>query len=431
MRKTLLVARREYIETARTKMFWFSALVPIAILVGVIFFGAREARQAAPAAARRPAPHVWRDVAVLDLSGDLSPELDSVIERYNAAGPALRINVRHVQAPGESLDDLRTQLDGQVLQGRLYAYLVLPSDILAGESSAAIHMQDQPGGGLSGTLRGLVGDALTSVRLREHGLPPDVIARVRQGISLEQVTIASPAEEGAPSDRDAVTVGRTGAAFFCLFLMFFTIVSTSQALLTALIEERSSRVVEVLLSAVSPLQLMAGKILGLAAIGLTLAAVCTAAVLVAAASQGLLEGMSLSGLAYFLPYYLLGFLLIASLYAAVGAACNTLKEAQTMMLPVMLVFMLPMMAWVPIVRNPNSWPAVALSLFPPTAPMVMMLRLGSGSAVPAIQIAASLALLAASAPLVTLGAAKAFRTGILMYGKPPKLRELLRWMRQG
>jgi ABC-2 type transport system permease protein len=431
MHKTLLVAKREYVETARTRMFWLSAFVPIAIFVGLILVGGVHVRRATSSAAPMAMPQIRRTVAVLDLSGHLFSQLRAGVDRYNSSGPALRIDVREVQSGRQDPEELKKELDREVAQTEVDAYLVFPSGVVAGEAGAELHVRNGFDIGLYGTLRGLVGEVLTPARLREQGVAASAIANVEQSPPLSRIVVASSGGQDREEDRELAVFRHAEAAFFFLFLMFFTIVTSAQALLTALIEERSSRIVEVLLSAVSPFQLMAGKILGLAGIGLTLAAACTAAVLGAAASQGLLAGQSLGGLAYFLPYFLLGFLLIASLYAAVGAACNTLKEAQTMMLPVLLIFMLPMMAWMAILQHPGSWPVVALSVFPPTAPMVMVLRMASGPPVPAGQVIASLGLLALSAPLVMWGAARAFRTGVLMYGKPPKLGELLRWMRQG
>ena len=429
MRKTLLVARREYVETARTKMFWFSALMPVVFFAGVILLGGGVAKKMTNAASKPR--RVWRQVAVADLSGEVLAELGAVVERYDAANPPLSIIIQGVGAQGQSQEELETQLDGRVMRGEFAAYLVLPADLIPGTSNAVLHAPAGSDGGLHGTLQGLLADALTSVRLREQGIPARTIEQVQQSAPLVQVAIAPPEQPAAKNDGGTASAANAGAAGFFLFLMFFTTMTSAATLLTALIEERSSRVVEVLLSAVSPFQLMAGKILGLAAIGLTVAAVCTAAVLAAAASRGLLGDVPLWSLAYFLPYYLLGFLMVASLYAAVGAACNTLKEAQAMMMPLMLLFMLPVMFWWFVVRYPDSWPVMALSIFPPTAPTMMMVRMASGVHVPALQIFASLSLLAISAPLVMWGAARAFRTAILMYGKPPKLRELLRWMRQG
>jgi ABC-2 type transport system permease protein len=218
-------------------------------------------------------------------------------------------------------------------------------------------------------------------------------------------------------------------AFIYFFVMFMSMMTPSQMLLTSLIEEKNSRVVEVLLSAVSPLELMAGKILGLVGVGLTTAAIYVTALSVVAGSTGLLQAPSALLLALFFVYYILGFAIYASLFASVGAACNSLKEAQTVMFPLSLVLIGPFMFWMNIAQHPNGLFAVALSLFPPTAPTVMILRIAVLPSPPWWDIAGSLLLLAGSVPLIVWAAAKIFRTGVLLYGKPPKLGEILRWVR--
>ncbi len=225
------------------------------------------------------------------------------------------------------------------------------------------------------------------------------------------------------------SVSRAMGAFIYFFVMFISMMTPSQMLLTSLIEEKSSRVIEVLLSAVSPLELMAGKILGLIGVGLTTAAIYVTALSVVAGSTGLLQAPSATLLALFLAYYLLGFAIYASFYASVGAACNSLKEAQTVMFPLTLVLIAPFMFWMSIAQHPNGLFAVALSLFPPTAPTVMILRIAVLPSPPWWDIAGSLLLLAGAVPLTIWAAAKIFRTGVLLYGKPPKLGEILRWVR--
>jgi ABC-2 type transport system permease protein len=208
-----------------------------------------------------------------------------------------------------------------------------------------------------------------------------------------------------------------------------SMLTPSQMLVTSLIEEKSSRVIEVLLSAVSPLELMAGKILGLVAVGLTIAAVYVVAVTVIAGTTGLLVAPNPALLALFLAYYLLGFAMYSAVFAGVGAAFNTLKDAQAVMVPLSLLLVVPIMCWMPIFQHPNGTLAVALSLFPPTAPTVMVLRIAALPSPPWADIAGSLLLLGGSVPLIIWAAAKVFRTGVLLYGKPPKLAEILRWVR--
>ncbi len=220
-----------------------------------------------------------------------------------------------------------------------------------------------------------------------------------------------------------------GAAYFFVMLMFVGIIVLSQYLLTNLIEEKSSRVVEVLLSAVSPFELLAGKILGLTAAGLTGIGVCVAVIAAVAKAEGFMGSLNPWAFALFLLYYVLGILLISSMYAAIGSACNTLREAQGLMMPMALLFAVPLAAWMHIAQNPGGLFATLLSFFPPLTPMVMIMRLAASREVPVWQVVLSLVLLAAAVPATMWAAAKIFRVGVLMYGKPPKLRELVRWLR--
>lgn len=233
----------------------------------------------------------------------------------------------------------------------------------------------------------------------------------------------------APSREETLPV-RMMTAFAFMFLMFMGIFGTGHWMLASVIEEKSSRVLEVLLSAVSPFELMAGKIVGLAGAGLTFVGIIVCAASLTAAAQGMLPPVSFGTVTYFVSYYVLGFLLMSSVYAAVGSACNTAREAQTLMMPIALLFVAPMAAWHYIALNPNGLAAIILSALPPVTPIVMMLRIGMLPDLPFYEIVLSFIILGASVPVAIWAAAKIFRTGILMYGKPPKLREILRWINQ-
>jgi ABC-2 type transport system permease protein len=201
-------------------------------------------------------------------------------------------------------------------------------------------------------------------------------------------------------------------------------------MLSSIIEEKNSRIIEVLLSAVSPFQLMAGKILGLAGIGLTVMALWSAAAYAAALWQGLNVDVGHELMVYFIIYYILGYLLFSAILTGIGSVCNTIKETQSLMMPVMLIFIISLIAWPKLVQSPDGTLARVLSFFPPVTPMVMILRLTAGSDVWFVEIAASILVLAAAVLLVIWAAAKIFRTGILMYGKRPGPIEILRWLKQ-
>jgi ABC-2 type transport system permease protein len=253
---------------------------------------------------------------------------------------------------------------------------------------------------------------------------PDAAASSAGGDEEGHAEDAPPGAERWPANPVSV-----GAAYLFVLMMFVGIIVLSQYLLTNLIEEKSSRVVEVLLSAVSPFELMAGKILGLTAAGLTGIGACVAIIVLVAKLQGFIGSVNPWAISLFMVYYVLGILLVSSMYAAVGSACNTLREAQGMMLPMALVFAAPLAGWMYIVQHPGDLAVTLLSFFPPVTPMVMVMRLAVSPEVPVWQVVLSLLVLAAAVPVTMWAASKIFRTGVLMYGKPPKLREMLKWLR--
>ncbi len=211
-------------------------------------------------------------------------------------------------------------------------------------------------------------------------------------------------------------------------LLYMGIVGISQMLISNTIEEKSNRVYEVLLSSVSPFQLMAGKILGICGVGLTLLTFWCSGGLAAAAMQGSSDAVSLVEIVWFAVYYLLGFLMIASLFVAVGSACNTIKEAQNLMAPLSMLLALPLIISMLTMSNPNGTVATVTSFIPPFTPFVMMTRMASVPAPPVWQTWATLAVLIVSTYLAVRFAARVFRVGILLYGQPPSLREIWRWM---
>ena len=215
--------------------------------------------------------------------------------------------------------------------------------------------------------------------------------------------------------------------FMALVLM--SVLVSGQYLMTTTIEEKQSRVVEMLLAAVSPMELMTGKILGQLGVGLLVLFLYSGAGLVGLVAFSLTGAIDIGLVVYMLISYLIAYFVIASMMAAVGAAVNELREAQTLMTPLALVMMVPWLLWLPISRNPNSMLAVVTSFLPPVNTFVMLLRLTSNSPPPFWQVALSLAIGVASVYAALWFAGKIFRIGLLMHGKPPNLRTLIRWAR--
>jgi len=210
-------------------------------------------------------------------------------------------------------------------------------------------------------------------------------------------------------------------------LLVFGIMIGGQTLLTQTIEEKSSRVIEVLLSAVSPLELMAGKILGQMAVSMLVLALYILiglALLSSFAMLGLLDPLLI---VYLIVFFLVGYLVFASVFAAVGAAVNEMREAQSLMTPIMLALMTPWFFAAPIGREPNTAFSIAMSLIPPVNTFAMMVRLASSTPPPFWQVALSIAIGLASAVAAIWFAAKVFKVGLLLHGKPPTLGTLIKW----
>jgi len=418
MRRILKIAHAEYVETVRTKTFLLSALIVPVFVLAVVFFETSRARS------RAASPPPVKKVAVTDLTGNVYEELRQAFDRYNASGPSQGVTLVRCDAGEPDPEASVAALRRDVEHGTLDACVVLAQGIIEGTGESPYYTKDTSDWRLFNAVKAQVDKAVFNVRLRMHDLSPELISDLGKGVSLASVAVSpTPAQSG---DQKAITMI---VAFAFVFLMYMGVVGTGQRLVVSLIEEKSSRVIEVLLAAVSPYELMAGKILGLAAVSFTLIGLYAGAGFWLASARGFHFALGAGIAVYFVVYYVLGFLMIATLMAALGSTCNTIRDTQSLMMPIMLLMIVPLMTWTHIVQQPEGTLATVLSFIPPITPMVMMLRIAASPAVPWYQIAASIALLAVCVPLTIAAAAKVFRVGILMYGKRPSLKELLRWVR--
>lgn len=423
MNKILKIAQREYVETAKTKTF-ILGLVMLPFIIGlVIFMSSRSART--KTASRPPVT-----IAVDDLSRQIFAEAkNGPFYEYNKKNPTRQIQIHELP---HSNDPNATQKDAKdkLRQGYLDAYVVLDENIL--ENTGGIHLFTyKPKAGrldILWTVENLFRTTVVNQRCRIRNLSPELLAGLRK-VPIERIEVGDD-EQGDRVQSSADREMKMIVPFIFMFLVYIGMVGTGQHLISSLIEEKSSRVIEVLLSAVSPFQLMAGKIVGLAGIGLTMVALWATAAYTAARWYGFNIEITGQQMLYFATYYILGILLFSSIFAGIGSICNTIKEAQGLMMPVMMLLVVTMVSCPRLVQNPDGSLARMLSFVPPLTPMVMILRLSADSNIHIVEIIASIALLAVTVLFAMWAAAKVFRTGILMYGKRPAMGELFRWIRQ-
>ncbi len=273
-----------------------------------------------------------------------------------------------------------------------------------------------------------IGDAIVDARAARAGVDPEA---TRALLARPRPTTDRVGADGA-SRRESAELREVRSSIIPMIFMMLLWVSTFSAgtqLLHSTIEEKSNRVMEVLLSAVSPFQLLVGKILGQGLVGLIMVGVYSAlgiAALVALSSTGLISAMQLVA---FFVFFLMAYFMVATLMAAVGSAVSDLRDANSLLTPVMILLMIPLMLWMPITQAPNGMVATVMSFVPPAIPFVMILRVAAEEAVPLWQLGGAVAW----GGLCTLGmmwaASRIFRVGVLMTGKPPSPLELIRWIR--
>jgi ABC-2 type transport system permease protein len=266
-------------------------------------------------------------------------------------------------------------------------------------------------------------ESLVTARMRAHSLNRDEVEAVMNVRRARSVTVAVGAE------RQTNLAFNRALPFVFAGLLVFSVLIGGQTLLTQTVEEKSNRVIEVLLSAVSPVELMAGKILGQMAVSMLVLAIYVGIGLFALMSFAMLGLLDPVLILYLVLFFLISYLLFAAVFSAVGAAVNEMREAQSLMTPVMLLLMAPWMFASVIGREPNSTFSVALSFIPPVNTFAMMIRLGSATPPPTWQVLATMVVGLAAACLVTWFAAKIFKVGLLMHGKAPNMATLIRWAR--
>ncbi|MEW6252483.1 MAG: ABC transporter permease [Planctomycetota bacterium] len=412
MDKLRAVAVREFLATVRTRTFILSVVLMPTLIVGGMFLTdwiQNKSRQERLGVRR---------IALVDHTDRLAASLEAQIAAFNRERPNQPFELQPV--PAAEADD--TLLRDRIVRGELYGYIVVQADAITGDAGAELVRRDsQLDAGER--LERMINAAVHSIRLAEEGIDPQRLADLRRPVPVRAVD-AKTGTAVAGSE-----MARVLTPFAFMFLLFMGTFTISMGLLTTVIEEKSSRVVEVLLSAVSPTQLMAGKILGMALVGLLLVGVWSGVGLAAARSYHLEQLVSGYRLGVALLYFVPGFLLLASLQAAIGSACNELKEAQSMNFPISLLTFIPLIFWFYISEHPSSPVSILLSYVPPITPFVMVLRVCADPDTHPLQIASTLALLWVSVGVMIWAAAKVFRVGVLMYGKPPSLRELVRWVR--
>jgi len=419
MRKIRRIMQREYVEAVRKRTFVLSTVIVPLAMIGLIFVSIYFAEKE---------PDRTLHVAVYDKTSKLAPRLAEAMDD-TLSGGRRRFAIEIVGSRGRSDAEVKENLRERIENETLDAFLLIPADVMS-DGVAEFYARSVGVLGYEANFRRALREAVMVERLAQRGLPADLLRESMRTVPVRTLLIEKGAEKESAFEMEyAVTMA-------AVMILYMTIVVHGRNILTSVLEEKSSRVIEIILSSVSALELMVGKILGTAMVSLTQYAIWVVAGLAIAFSGAgagelavqLSERVSMGEVAYLVGFFVLGFLLFGTAYAAIGAMCNTEQEANNLQTPLIMMLVFPLIVGGAVIQDPSGLLARIFSYVPFSAPVVMFMRI-SVSDVSPFEIGLSVLVIVVSIAVMFWVVARIFRVGILMYGKRPSLPELVRWIR--
>jgi len=433
MKKFLAVLKREYIQRVRAKMFIVSTiLLPVVMSLFVLVPAFILSIEAVP-----------MRVAVVDQTGKLYARLADAVANdeeppeqtgQSRTGPQMgkrAFVLEQVASVGPDAAEQRAQLEARLRKRELDGYMILPSDLL--QHGKAEFFNNNPGDLFSrGVLQSSLNRAVREQRLIEAKVDPETRQGLFQPVQLQSVKIGDAGEK-----RDT---GETFVLVFGVgFIMYLAILMYGQIILGAVIEEKETRIAEILFSSVKPFTLMMGKLVGVSLVALTQLAIWGTAFSAFAlygvnllASRGMpanIPAIPFVHYIYFALFFLLGYFIYATIYALVGSMVTTTQEGGQLAMPIILILVVSFYLFLPVSRSPDSSFSFWASMIPFSAPVAMLVRIVTRTP-PFWQIALSLLIGISSVILIMWVASRIYRVGMLMYGKRASIPEALRWARQ-
>jgi ABC-2 type transport system permease protein len=437
LRRILLIAKRDYLASVRSKAFLFG-LVFAPLLFGSTFV---------VLALQRGNVDVDRRIAILDRTGVAAPAVAQAIEEKNRkdmfdATTGRKINprvvVETVAAENGRFDEQRLLLSDRLRRRELFAFIEIGPDALDPATAAKATISFYTNAGAIDAFENWVAEPLNEglrrVRLVEAGIEGSRLTGMLNAVPLQSMTlVARDVKTGEISKPVKKDLGASfGVPYVMVMLLMMIVLFGSVTILPGVAEDKLQRVFEMLLVSATPFELMAGKVL--AAVGRSL----TSSVFYIAGGILALQGLALIGLVQFalLPWFLIYVVaevaVLSSMGIALGAACGSPQDAQHLNQILILPLIIPVVLLAPMLQQPNGVMANVLSLFPPFTPVLMLMRQATpGAGVPIWEPWAGLAGIVVCAVLVTWAASRIFRVAILFQGSAPRLPELMKWAVRG
>ncbi|MBU4445726.1 ABC transporter permease [bacterium] len=411
MRNIFVIARWEYITRIRSKWFIISTLIIPIVLVGFMFLSALVMESSGSE---------MKLIALIDETHELSDRFEQIIyERYllKNGQPKYQVIVLRDHTVEKSIETASDLLDSMIID----AYVYIPADIMK-ENNVKYYSRYLSNYRDQSEVHSVLNSILLERRFEDAGLDAQLVKQLTRRVNFEMVEVGRTGEKKQKSEIISYII-----PIIFVLMLYFAIVMSSQVLLRSVLEERTNRLVEILLSSVSSTELMSGKILGLGLLGLTQLLFYMICGSLISTFKGF-DILTSYHILYFLMYFVLGYMFFSGIFSAFGAIFTSEQDAQQAVSIISIISVLPLLMSSYVIANPTATVTIILSHIPFITPFFMILLIGMDIP-PTWHIISTTLVLIVSAVLSMLAAGKIFRTAILMYGKRPTLPEIIQWVK--
>lgn len=410
--KSITILKKEYKMIVKKKSFIISTILTPVIMSGFIFLPMLLTKVG----------RGEKTITLADLSGLIQPEF---MQKSKEVEKTLKF--QSIEIKNKNKDELIDIYKKKILDKKVDGFLLIPRDIKKSRQVLffALNISDfETNKYISATVQKIISKQV----LNEQNIDPLVVQEATRNINFETFKVKKEGVTKASSGMEYLM------AIFMLTILFSIIMAYGQLIMRGVLEEKNSRIVEILISSTNTQSLFYGKIIGIGLAGLTQVAlwILIGFVFFSQTSftinQDILSFISLELAVYFVIFFVLGYFMYSILFSIVGASVNTDQEAQQFAAPITYLMIIPFILGIMVTQNPNSAPVVIASLFPLFSPTLMFMRISV--AVPSFfQILLSIVLSLLTIIFMAWLGAKIFRTGLLMYGKKPSIKEIFKWIR--
>ncbi len=412
MKKVFEISKWEFLEKVKTRAFILSLIITpalvILISIGGTLISANE-------------QETTKAIGIIDSSMVYYFPLSQALEDYKLDNGQPAYVVFNLNRTTENFRENVETADRDVYKNKISGYILL----LNYGDSLDVQYRSSNSGNFKDVQR--IENAVKEVRIKiglsKLGINPELLSSSFGNITVDQVTVK---EGDQVKQSDFLSEFLSAIVFIMLLLMM--IIYSGQMLVRSLVEEKSNKLIEILISSCTPEELLAGKILGLSALGLFQMFIWTC-IGIALAGSSVIPASAFNNFFIMLVYFVLGFLFYTALFVGIGSIVTTEQEAQQITSYLSLFLVLPIAISASAIFNPNSVLVEVLSFIPLTIPAIMLLKINVID-VPAVEILSTIFIMIASIYITILAASKIFRIGILSYGKKPGIKELISWIKE-